>query len=159
MLLSYFSCCFCLSKDIVLLQSRGAGGIALLEVGQRGGLQIWLAIPLHQSQQICPVAIGSRLPGQGWPCGGVTAGLRAPWFGFQMEPSPGWPSCCHLSVSTDTSFTDKWAAAPPYGLLMVQLPQQSSTLRAERKSCAERMGPDKGRLNTVCRAPWGFSTY
>ena len=74
------------------------------------------------------------LPGVGWATGGVTAILQAPCFGFQMGSSPRQPSCCLLSVSPVASFTDKWAADPPYGPLMVQLPQQISPLGGEGKA-------------------------
>ena len=77
LLLLYFSCCS-VSVDIFRLQSRSAGCAALLEVGEVAcvcvctcvcvcvvvGLKIRLAIPLHQTQQICPVVTGSHC--QGW---------------------------------------------------------------------------------------------
>ena len=145
LLLLYFSCCS-VFRDIFWLQSRGAGCAALLEVGEvacvcmfvcgvcgRGAENLISNFSAPKSADL-PRGDWLSLPGVGWAAGGVTAGLRAPCFGFQMGSSPGQPRCCLLSVFPATSFTDKQAAAPPYGPLMVQLPQQTSALGAEGKA-------------------------
>ena len=144
LLLLYFSCCS-ISIDIFRLQSRSAGCAALLEVGEVACVCVCVCVcgsgaenPISNSSAPnsadLPRGDWLPLPGAGWATGGVTAILQAPCFGFQMGSSPEQPSCCLLSVSPVASFTDKWAAAPPYGPLMVQLPQQTSALRAEGKA-------------------------
>ena len=134
----FFFACFFFRGD--LFMGRGFWGWPLGLVGGRGvRLSIWLAIPLHQSQQIWPLALVPAA--RAWV---------APGFQLQMGSSPGQLSGWLLSVSPDTSFTDKWAAASPSGLLMVQLPQLSSMHGAGGDGCVAGMGPDIGRQQGVC---------
>lgn len=68
-----------------------------------------------------------------------------PLLHFPNEIIPQAAKLLLLSGSLGASLTRKWAAALPYGLLMVQLPQQSSTPRAEENGCAEQMVPVLGQ--------------
>lgn len=137
-------------------------GVLVVLCRLKGGgewLKIWLEILRHLSEQIFPLSIGFCCQGLAGP---VVLWLQDPrpllWFpnGIIRRQL----SCCLLSDSLSASFTDKWAAAQPYGPLMVQLPPQSIALRAE----------GNGRVNKwcltwedsalfVCGAPWGLSTY
>ena len=137
-LIFFFSAGFYLHRYCLMEQGCWGCPLALIE-GRGVRLSIWLAIPLHQSQQIWPLALVPAA--RAW---------LAPGSQLQMGSSPGQLSGWLLSVSPDTSFTDKWAAASPSGLLMVQLPQLSSMHGAGGDGCVAGMGPDIGRQQGVC---------